>query len=75
MLCLPLAIPGAAPRASCSGLSVRDYAGGRWIRIERHMADDEALLFCGDPIAFVSAHHFSACMHRPDAHANHQNIS
>ena len=56
-----------APRASCSGLSVRDYAGGRWIRIERHMADDEALLFCGDPIAFVSAHHFPACMHRPDA--------
>ena len=31
------------------------------------MADDEALLFCGDPIAFVSAHHFPACMHRPDA--------
>ena len=26
-----------------------------------------AVLFCGDPIAFVSRHHFPACMHRPDA--------
>ena len=55
-----------APRGSCSGLSVRDYADGRWLRIERSMAEDEAVLFCGDPIAFITRHYFPACMHRPD---------
>lgn len=56
-----------APSGSCSGLSVRDYATNQWIRIERHLAPDEAVLFCGDPIAYISRHHFPACMHRPDA--------
>ena len=56
-----------APRASCSGLAVRDYASGKWVHVERSMADDEAILFCGDPLSFVSRHHFPACMHRPDA--------
>ena len=56
-----------APRANVSGLSVRDYASGRYVRVERHMQPDEAVLFVGDAISFVSSHHFPACMHRPDA--------
>ena len=24
------------------------------------------MLFCGDPLAFISRHHIPACMHRPD---------
>lgn len=31
------------------------------------MAEDEAILFCGDPLAFVSRHYFPALMHRPAA--------
>lgn len=55
-----------APRASTSGLAVRDYASGKWLRIERTMAEDEAVLFAGDPLAFASRHYWPACMHRPD---------
>jgi hypothetical protein len=56
-----------APRATVSGLAVRDVADGRWLRVERQMAEDEAVLFGGDPLAFVSRHYFHAAMHRPDA--------
>ena len=55
-----------APRASLSGLAVRDYATSKWLRVERQMAHDEAVLFCGDALAFCSRHYFPACMHRPD---------
>ena len=55
-----------APRGTVSGLSVRDYATDKYIRIERCMADDEAVLFCGDPLSFLSGHRLPACMHRPD---------
>ena len=56
-----------APRATLSGLAVRDFADDRWLRLERHMAADEAVLFGGDPLAFCTRHYFPACMHRPDA--------
>lgn len=56
-----------APASCVSGLAVRDFATSRWLRIERVMAEDEAILFCGDALAFCSRHYFPACMHRPDA--------
>ena len=56
-----------APRASASGLAVRDYATDKWLRVERQMSAREAVLFCGDPVAFASCHVFPAAMHRPDA--------
>lgn len=46
---------------------MRDYATGKWLRVERQTSEHEAILFCGDPIAFISCHFFPACMHRPDA--------
>ena len=55
-----------APRASFAGLGVRDFATGEWLDVEAAMRDDEAVLFAGDPLAFVSRHHLPACMHRPD---------
>lgn len=55
-----------APRASVSGLAVRDYSSRKWLRAERAMEEDEAVLFGGDPLAFVSRSYFPACMHRPD---------
>lgn len=46
---------------------MRDYASGNYVRIERTMAADEAVLFCGDALSYVSSHHLPACMHRPDS--------
>ena len=40
-----------APRANVSCLSVRDYATGRYVRIERGMRADEAVVFCGEALA------------------------
>jgi isopenicillin N synthase-like dioxygenase len=55
-----------APRASVSGLAVRHFKTCKWLRVERQMAKDEAVLFCGDALSFLSRHYFPACMHRPD---------
>ena len=68
------------PRGTCAGLMVRDYASGEWVDVEAAMAEDEACLFCGDPLAFLSRHHFPSCMHQPDAllmaqHAPTQRLS
>ena len=56
-----------APRASCAGLGVRDFATGDWVDVEAAMGPHQAILFCGDPLAYISRHHFPACMHRPCA--------
>ena len=56
-----------AMRANVSGLSVRDWSTGKYLRIERRMADDEAVLFAGDALSYISSHVLPACMHRPDS--------
>ena len=39
-----------AMRANVSGLSVRDWSTGKYLRIERRMADDEAVPVAGDAL-------------------------
>ena len=55
-----------APRGNVSGLSVRDFSHDKYVRIERSMSKEEAVLFVGDALSYLSAHRLPACMHRPD---------
>lgn len=56
-----------APRAACAGLRVRHYGTGAWVDVEEAMAPDEAIVFAGDALSFVSRHHLPALMHHADA--------